>query len=86
MAEGVPKLSAPNKICHGCLTGKQARFPFPSKSSYRVEAILELVHMDLCGPITPSTLAGNMSHPIFQGLMYSTKTLLKVHNEKFIII
>lgn len=31
----------------------------PQNSVYRAEKLLELVHGDLCGPITPTTLAGN---------------------------
>lgn len=39
----------------GCKTNKT---PIPS-SYYRANYPLELVHGDLCGPITPSTMAGN---------------------------
>lgn len=42
-----------------CLLGKQARQMFPKVTSYRASKIIELIHGDLCGPITPTTAAGN---------------------------
>ena len=59
MAVGVPPITHPNQLCQGCLVAKQARQPFPAVANYRAEKPLELLHADLCGPITPSTLAGN---------------------------
>ncbi|KAL8093109.1 hypothetical protein AgCh_035123 [Apium graveolens] len=38
---------------------KQTRRPFPAKINYCANAPLELIHGDLCGPITPATSAGN---------------------------
>jgi transposase InsO family protein len=37
---------------------EQRRFLFPQKSSFRVKERLELVHRDLCGPMTPATPGG----------------------------
>jgi transposase InsO family protein len=37
---------------------KQRRLPFPQQSSFRAKERLELVHEDLCGPVTPATLGG----------------------------
>ena len=59
MAAGVPPISHPDQLCHGCLAAKQTRLPFPRVVRYRAEEPLGLVHVDLCGPITPSTAAGN---------------------------
>ena len=56
---GLPKLSVDKETCTSCLLGKQARKPFPKATSYRAANVLELVHGDLCGPITPSTNARN---------------------------
>ncbi|CAA7039007.1 unnamed protein product [Microthlaspi erraticum] len=56
---GVPELKVENKVCDSCLMGKQTRQVFPQASSYRATKVLELVHGDLCGPITPSTASGN---------------------------
>jgi hypothetical protein len=37
---------------------KQRRLPFPQQSSFRAKERLELVHGDLCGPVTPATPGG----------------------------
>ena len=46
------------KLCNSCLTGKQRRTSFSKKASYRAKELLELVHSDLCEPITPATHGG----------------------------
>lgn len=56
---GLPKISVDKETCASCLLGKQARRPFPKATAYRAENVLELVHGDLCGPITPPTTARN---------------------------
>lgn len=38
---------------------KQTRRPFPSQSKFTATAPLELVHGDLCGPISTCTPGGN---------------------------
>ena len=38
--------------------GKQHRQPFPHQATHRATSILELVHMDLCGPMKTTTLGG----------------------------
>jgi hypothetical protein len=42
-----------------CQAGKQQRTSFPVKAKYRVRRRLELVHGDLCSPITQATPRGN---------------------------
>jgi hypothetical protein len=37
---------------------KQRRLPFPQQSSFPAKERLELVHGDLCGPVTPATPGG----------------------------
>lgn len=59
MVTGVPVVNKPLKLCEACLAGKHTRAPFPTKSLYRSEKPLELISIDLCGPITPETKAGN---------------------------
>ncbi|GKD43000.1 retrovirus-related pol polyprotein from transposon TNT 1-94, partial [Tanacetum coccineum] len=53
MVKGLPSFTLSQKVCEDCLVGKQHRSPFPSKSTWRASSILQLVHADLCGPITP---------------------------------
>lgn len=59
LVTGVPPINVERSICGSCLLGKQARQTFPQATTYRAEKLLELIHADLCGPITPSTSAGN---------------------------
>lgn len=56
---GVPQINIEKNVCGSCLLGKQARQSFPQATTYRAEKLLELIHGDLCGPITPTTSAGN---------------------------
>jgi hypothetical protein len=65
MVGGVPVINQPDKLCHPCLAGKQTRQPFPSATSFRAQQALELIYVDLCGPITPSTAAGNKYFILF---------------------
>ncbi|KAG7538693.1 Zinc finger CCHC-type superfamily [Arabidopsis suecica] len=59
LVQGIPQVSFEKEICGSCLLGKQTRQAFPKATLFRATEILELVHGDLCGPITPSTTAGN---------------------------
>lgn len=56
---GLPKMTVDKETCASCFFAKQARRPFPQATSYRADQVLELVHGDLCGPISPSTAARN---------------------------
>jgi Integrase core domain/GAG-pre-integrase domain len=59
LVEGLPRIECLKEACRGCTVGKQRRLPFPQEANFRASEILELLHGDLCGPITPSTPAGN---------------------------
>jgi hypothetical protein len=59
IVRGLPELTQVEKVCDSCLVGKQRRAPFPAQARRRVESALELVHGDLCGPVTPVTPSGN---------------------------
>lgn len=55
MVKGLPQLKASTKMCHDCLVGKQRRDSIPKKSLWRASQRLQLVHADICGPITPTS-------------------------------
>ncbi|KAL8116442.1 hypothetical protein AgCh_022802 [Apium graveolens] len=59
MVHGLPSLIQPKEVCARCLMSKQIRKSFPSHANFRWKQPLELIHGDLCGPITPATKAGN---------------------------
>ncbi|KAK4399925.1 Retrovirus-related Pol polyprotein from transposon TNT 1-94 [Sesamum angolense] len=55
MMTDLPQIQAVKGACEACLQGKQHNKPFPSGTSWRVKAVLELIHTDICGPMrTPS--------------------------------
>ncbi|KAI3730682.1 hypothetical protein L1987_61855 [Smallanthus sonchifolius] len=56
---GVPVVDHPTQVCEACLAGKHSRKPFPVATQYRAEQPLQLVSIDLCGPIMPTTQADN---------------------------
>ena len=55
--KGLPQFKTPGEVCAHCISGKHSRAPF-SSSAYRAMNILELMHMDICGSISPQTLGG----------------------------
>ena len=53
MVRGMPHFKPPSTVCTNCLIGKQHRDPIPKKSNWRATEKLQLIHADLCGPISP---------------------------------
>ena len=52
LVRGLPKMKfAENKICEACVKGKQIRSSFKPKNQVTSSRTLELLHMDLCGPL-----------------------------------
>ncbi|KAH7851042.1 hypothetical protein Vadar_006503 [Vaccinium darrowii] len=58
MVRGLPQLDHVDQLCDACLAGKQRRAPFPQEAKHRATGRLDLVHGDLCGPVTPATHGG----------------------------
>ncbi|KAL0403671.1 UNVERIFIED_CONTAM: Retrovirus-related Pol polyprotein from transposon TNT 1-94 [Sesamum radiatum] len=55
MMTDLPQIQAVEGACEACLQGKQHKRPFPSGTSWRAKAVLELIHTYVCGPMrTPS--------------------------------
>jgi transposase InsO family protein len=59
MVRGMPEIEHVEQICTGCLVGKQKWALFPHQAEYKAEDVLELVHGDICGPISLATPSGN---------------------------
>ncbi|CAL8078779.1 unnamed protein product [Prunus armeniaca] len=59
MVHGLPHLEVVDTVCEGCQFGKQHREWFPKNQAWRASTPLELIHMDLCGPMQTESLAGN---------------------------
>ena len=59
LVRGLPKLKfAENKICEVCVKGKQIRSSFKPKKQVTSSRTLELLHMDLCGPLKVQSING----------------------------
>lgn len=52
MVTGLPQITAPSDICQHCVVSKQHHNSFPQGKSWRAKKALELVHSDICEPIT----------------------------------
>lgn len=55
MVRGLPKLADSKTVCVDCLKGKQHRDSIPKRSTWRASEKLELVHADICRPISPTS-------------------------------
>jgi transposase InsO family protein len=82
---GVPQINIEYQdVCRGCALGKFAKASFPSSDS-RSAGILDLVHTNVCGPITRKSLSGCEYYLTFID-DYSRKTwiyFLKAQSEVF---
>lgn len=53
------------EICEGCALGKHHRELFFKKKAWRVKALLELIHTDMCKPMLIPTNGCNKYFIIF---------------------
>ena len=58
MVVGLPQISIPSQVCEECVVGKQHLSQFPQRKSWREKVAWELIHFDICGPITPCSNGG----------------------------
>lgn len=58
MVHGLPTLTVASSVCRDCMNGKQTRLRLPSHAVWRASKKLELIHSDICGPITPISTGG----------------------------
>lgn len=65
MVHGLPNIELSDRVCEGCVIGKQFHLPFPSISSWRANSPLQLVHTDICGPKEPYSFGGNKYYITF---------------------
>jgi hypothetical protein len=85
MVNGFPYIQQPASSCDSCILGKHQKQKFVSGVSYREKALLEIVHMDLCGPMQTPSLIGSVYFMTFID-DFSRKTwlyLLKLKSEAF---
>jgi len=58
MVRGFPHFKVASMTCTECFVGKQRRNIIPKKSIWRASQPLELIHADICGPISPRSNGG----------------------------
>jgi hypothetical protein len=71
-------------MCKGCAQGKNVKLSFPNSDS-RDERVLDIVHSNVCGPMSTTSLSGYVYYVSFID-DYSGKIwiyLLKAKNEVF---
>jgi hypothetical protein len=61
-----------DSVCKGCAKGKNVRKPVPSSDS-KSKGILEMIHLDVCGPMPTTSLNGYVYYLTFVD-DYSHKT------------
>jgi transposase InsO family protein len=59
LAEGVTYDGQSEDKCISCLEGKKSRLPFQKGKAKRAKERLEIVHTDLCGPMSVESLHGH---------------------------
>ncbi|GAU47154.1 hypothetical protein TSUD_287370 [Trifolium subterraneum] len=59
MVKGLPVLQETAETCEDCIVGKHQRDSIPKSSNWRATEKLQLVHSDICGPITPTSNGGS---------------------------
>ena len=81
LPSGLPSPTACAQVCTTCLIGEQHRESIPKKSLWRASQKLELVHVDICGPINP---ASNSNKRYFLSFIddFSRKTWIYFLHEK----
>lgn len=56
MVHGLPSVSCVDNVCEGCIYGKQHRKSFPVGKAWRAKEPLELIHVDVYGPMNTLSL------------------------------
>jgi hypothetical protein len=65
MVTRVPDFSSEHhELCKGCTLGKYTKTTFPSSDS-RAAGILDLIHSDVCGPMSSTSLTRSLYYVVF---------------------
>jgi hypothetical protein len=65
MVEDIPEIHVTAQTYGSCELGKQHRQSFPKGISKRATHKLELVHSDICGPMSTTSLSNNVYFILF---------------------
>ena len=65
LVEDMPNVSDEAQICEICQQGKQARLPLKNNQAWRATEKLQLIHINVCGPMKTTSLSGNKYFILF---------------------
>jgi hypothetical protein len=57
------------RVCLDFHAGKQHRVPFDEGQDWRVKRVLQLVHVDICGPMNMESLIGTKYFLFFMSIV-----------------
>ena len=81
VVEGLPKIQAKHDgVCKGCAKGKNTKKTFSSSES-KAKGILEIIHFDVCGPMSSGSLSVYVYYVSFID-DFSRKTWIYFMNNK----
>jgi hypothetical protein len=88
MVQGLADIDSVDRFCDSCLVAKQRRSLFPTEARFRANGALQLLHGDLCGPISPKTFAGSKYFLLLvdDHTRYMWLVLIKSKDEALIIL
>ncbi|XP_058004059.1 retrovirus-related Pol polyprotein from transposon TNT 1-94 [Hevea brasiliensis] len=61
----MPLVTENDSVCEACQFGKFSQAPFPVDQAWRASTKLELIHTDVCGPISTSSYGGSKYFLLF---------------------
>jgi len=82
------KIDLNHELCEACINGKQARLKFQKfKNKENITRPLFVVHSDVCGPITPSTIDNKNYYVVFidQYTHYCVTYLITYKSDVFFV-
>ena len=65
LVEDMRNVSNEAQICEICQQGKQARLPFKNNQAWRATEKLQLIYIDVCGPMKTISLNGSKYFILF---------------------
>ncbi|GAA0149901.1 hypothetical protein LIER_08958 [Lithospermum erythrorhizon] len=82
--KGLPQLEVKEKTCGDCQVGKQTRVSHQELSLVTTTRILELLHMDLMGPVQVESIGGKKNSRALRVYNKRTKMIMESINVKVV--
>lgn len=65
LVNGITDIEEDIAFYEGCVMGKQHQCPYPNDKHYRADRSFELVHIDVCGPMSVNSYGGSRYYVAF---------------------